>query len=182
MLSAAPIVRIDFPCQNFWGHMTCLDELPSGVWLGERQTFHDKKRKGYDFPVFVDLAKATEFELNFKFNGTREGHVRLMPELTGYADDGCTQMTELQVLAFEIDGDKSFRAPGVFKSWYGVTPFISATDKELLPNSPVWRIPETGEPGGLPSMGWHRVVRSFPVSRSSKLLTQTSFATLSTQQ
>ena len=137
VLSAAPIVRIDFPCQNFWGHMTCLDELPSGVWLGERQTFHDKKRKGYDFPVFVDLAKATEFELNFKFNGTREGHVRLMPELTGYADDGCTQMTELQVLAFEIDGDKSFRAPGVFKSWYGVTPFISATDKELLPNSPV---------------------------------------------
>ena len=137
VLNAAPIVRIDFPCQNFGGHMTCLDELPAGVWLGERQTFYDKKKKGYTFPVFVDLAKATEFELTFKFEGTQEGHVRLRPELTGYADDGRSEMTGLQLLAFEIDGDKSFRAPGVFKSWYGVTPFVSATDKELLPNSPV---------------------------------------------
>ena len=137
VLNAAPIVRIDFPCQNFWGYMTCLDELPSGVWLGERTTFYDKKKKGYDFPVFVDLAKVTEFELTFKFNGSQEGFVRLRPELTGYADDGCSEMTELQVLAFEIDRDKSFRAPGIFKSWYGVTPFISATDKELKKDSPV---------------------------------------------
>ena len=34
-----------------------------------------------------------------------------------------------------------------------------ALEKELAPHSsvPAWRIPGTGEPGGLPSTGWHRV-------------------------
>ena len=34
-----------------------------------------------------------------------------------------------------------------------------ALEKEMAPHSSVlaWRIPETGEPGGLPSMGSHRV-------------------------
>ena len=34
-----------------------------------------------------------------------------------------------------------------------------ALDKEMAPHSSVlaWRIPGTGEPGGLPSMGSHRV-------------------------
>ena len=33
------------------------------------------------------------------------------------------------------------------------------TEKEMAPHSSVlaWRIPGTGEPGGLPSMGLHRV-------------------------
>ena len=44
---------------------------------------------------------------------------------------------QAEVIRLRFYGDKSFRAPGVFKSWYGVTPFVSATDKELLPNSPV---------------------------------------------
>ena len=32
-------------------------------------------------------------------------------------------------------------------------------EKEMATHSSVlaWRIPGTGEPGGLPSMGWHRV-------------------------
>ena len=32
-------------------------------------------------------------------------------------------------------------------------------EKEVASHSSVlaWRIPGTGEPGGLPSMGWHRV-------------------------
>ena len=32
-------------------------------------------------------------------------------------------------------------------------------EKEMAPHSSAlaWRIPGTGEPGGLPSMGWHRV-------------------------
>ena len=35
----------------------------------------------------------------------------------------------------------------------------SALEKEMATHSSVlaWRIPGTGEPGGLPSMGWHRV-------------------------
>ena len=34
-----------------------------------------------------------------------------------------------------------------------------ALDKEMATHSSIlaWRIPGTGEPGGLPSMGWHRV-------------------------
>ena len=129
VLNAAPIVRIDFPCQNFWGQLTCLDELPSGVWIGERTGFYDKKKKGYDFPMFVDLAKITEFELTFKFEGT--GMARMAPALTGYADDDRQEQTDLEVLAFDVDGDKSIRAPGVFKNWLSMTPFVSATEKEL---------------------------------------------------
>ena len=35
----------------------------------------------------------------------------------------------------------------------------SVLEKEMAAHSSVlaWRIPGTGEPGGLPSMGWHRV-------------------------
>ena len=129
VLNAAPIARIDFPCQNFWGQMTCLDKLPDGVWIGERTGFYDKKKKGYDFPMFVDLAKITEFELTFKFEGT--GMARMAPALTGYADDDRQEQTDLEVLAFDVDGDKSIRAPGVFKNWLSMTPFVSATEKEL---------------------------------------------------
>ena len=34
-----------------------------------------------------------------------------------------------------------------------------ALEKEMATHSSVlaWKIPGTGEPGGLPSMGWHRV-------------------------
>ena len=34
-----------------------------------------------------------------------------------------------------------------------------ALEKEMANHSSVlaWRIPGTGEPGGLPSMGWHKV-------------------------
>ena len=128
-LNAAPIVRIDFPCQNFWGQLSCVDQLPDGVWVGERATFYDKRKKGYTFPVFVDLAKITEFELTFKFEGT--GMARMAPALTGYADDARKQMTELKVVEFSVDGDKSGKAPATFKNWLSMTPFVAATDKEL---------------------------------------------------
>ena len=130
-LHAAPVVRIDCPCQNFWGQLECLDELPDGVWIGERKTFYDPKRKGYTFPVFVDLAKTTEFELTFKFEGQQKGLVRMAPALTGYADDARKNMTELKVVEFAVDGDASAKAPAVFKNWYSMTPFVAAADKEI---------------------------------------------------
>ena len=53
---------------------------------------------------------------------------------------------------------------GVAKSWTRLSNFtftfpFHALDKEMATNSSVlaWRIPGTGEPGGLPSMGSHRV-------------------------
>ena len=53
---------------------------------------------------------------------------------------------------------------GVEKSWTGLSDFtftfhFHALEKEMAVHSSVlaWRIPGTGEPGGLPSMGSHRV-------------------------
>ena len=53
---------------------------------------------------------------------------------------------------------------GVAKSWTRLTDFtftfqFHALEKEMATHSSVlaWRIPGTGEPGGLPSMGSHRV-------------------------
>ena len=131
VLNAAPIVRIDFPCQNFWGELKCLDKLPDGVWIGERKTFYDKKKKGYTFPVFIDLAKTTEIDLTFRFEGKQQGLVRMAPALTGYADEEDWEMTNLQVVEFSVDGDKSVKAPATFKNWYSMTPFVAASDREI---------------------------------------------------
>ena len=53
---------------------------------------------------------------------------------------------------------------GVTKSQIGLSDFtfifyFPALEKEMAPHSSVraWGIPGTGEPGGLPSMGSHRV-------------------------
>ena len=53
---------------------------------------------------------------------------------------------------------------GVAKSWTRLSDFtftfhFHALEKEMATHSSVlaWRIPGTGEPGGLPSMGTHRV-------------------------
>ena len=53
---------------------------------------------------------------------------------------------------------------GVAKSWTGLSDFpftfhFPALEKEMAAHSSVlaWRIPGTGEPGGLPSLGSHRV-------------------------
>ena len=53
---------------------------------------------------------------------------------------------------------------GVAKSWTRLSNFpftfhFRALEKEMATHSSVlaWRIPGTREPGGLPSMGWHRV-------------------------
>ena len=53
---------------------------------------------------------------------------------------------------------------GVAKSWTRLSDFtftfhFHVLEKEMVTHSSVlaWRIPGTGEPGGLPSMGSHRV-------------------------
>ena len=52
---------------------------------------------------------------------------------------------------------------GVSKSWTQLSNFtftfhFHALEKEMATHSSLaWRIPGTGEPGGLPSMGSHRV-------------------------
>ena len=135
VLNAAPIVRIDFPCQNFWGQLTAVTQLPDGVWIGERAPFYDKKKKGYTFPVFVDLAKTPGFDVTFKFTG--QGKARMSPALTGYADDDRAEQTTLRVLEFSVDGDPSVKAPGKFQHWLSMTPFVAAADKEYAPGK-IW--------------------------------------------
>ena len=53
---------------------------------------------------------------------------------------------------------------GVARSWTRLSDFtfpfhFNALEKEIATHSSVlaWRIPGTGEPGGLPSMGSHRI-------------------------
>ena len=66
---------------------------------------------------------------------------------------------------------------GVAKSWTWLNDFtftfhFHALEKEMATHSSVlaWRIPGTGEPGGLPSMGSHRVRHDWRNSSSSSSL------------
>ena len=75
--------------------------------------------------------------------------------------------TQLQYSCLEnpMDGGAWWAAVhGVAKSWTRLSDFtftfhFPALEKEMATHSSVlaWRIPGTGEPGGLPSMGSHRV-------------------------
>ena len=75
--------------------------------------------------------------------------------------------TALQSSCLEnpMDGGAWWAADhGVSKSRMGLSNFtftfhFHALEKEMAPHSSVlaWRIPAMGEPGGLPSMGSHRV-------------------------
>ena len=75
--------------------------------------------------------------------------------------------TPLQYSCLEnpMDGGAWWAAVhGVAKSWTQLCDFtftfhFHALEKEMATHSSVlvWRIPGTGEPGGLPSMGSHRV-------------------------
>ena len=75
--------------------------------------------------------------------------------------------TPLQYSCLEnpIDGGAWWAAAhGVAKSWTQLSDFaftfhFHALEKEMATHSSVlaWRIPGTAEPGGLPSMGSHRV-------------------------
>ena len=75
--------------------------------------------------------------------------------------------TPLQYSCLEnpMDGGAWWAAVhGVAKSWTRLSDFtftfhFHALEKEMVTHSSIlaWRIPGTGEPGGLPSMGSHRV-------------------------
>ena len=61
-------------------------------------------------------------------------------------------------------GAWSVAVHGVAKSWMRLSDFtftfhFQELEKEMATHSSVlaWRLPGTGEPGGLPSMGSHRV-------------------------
>ena len=78
---------------------------------------------------------------------------------------------------------------GVAKSWTRLSDFtftfhLPALEKEMATHSSVlaWRIPETGEPGGLPSMGSQSQTRLKQLSSSSSSITGIQRFSLHTNQ
>ena len=94
------------------------------------------------------------------------GHYLYICTILG-VDNGEGNGTPLQYSCLEnpMDGGAWWAAiHGVEKSQTPLSKFaftfhFHALEKEMAPHSSVlaWRIPGTGEPGGLPSMGLHRV-------------------------
>ena len=83
--------------------------------------------------------------------------------LDGITDSMDISLSELQEMVMDRE---AWHAPihGVTKSWTRLSDFtltfhLHALEKEMAPHSSIlaWRIPGMGEPGGLPSMGSHRV-------------------------
>ena len=83
-------------------------------------------------------------------------------------DDGSQSFLQYSRLENPMDGGAWWAAVhGVARSRTRLSDFtftfhFHALEKETAPHSSVlaWRIPGTGEPGGLPSMGSHRVGRN----------------------
>ena len=98
---------------------------------------------------------------------TKRKNADLLNCRTLYGAPGEGDGTPLQYSCLEnpMDGGAWWAAVhGVTKSWTRLSDFtftfhLHALEKEMATHSSVfaWRIPGTGKPGGLPSMGSHRV-------------------------
>ena len=115
--------------------------------------------------VATGLEKVS-FQSNLKGNA-KECSNYCTIALISQASNGKGNGTPLQYSCLEIpmDGGAWWAAVhGVTKSWTRLSNFtftfhFHALEKEMATHSSVlaWRIPAVGEPGGLPSMGSHRV-------------------------
>ena len=89
----------------------------------------------------------------------------LIPRLGRFSEGGRGNPLQYSCLENPMDrGERQGTVHGVAKSQTRLDDFtfifhFHALEKEMATHSSVlaWRIPGTGEPGGLPSMGLHRV-------------------------
>ena len=121
--------------------------------------------KGFAFRIYKELSKVNR---RTKTNPIRKWATdlnRLLLKTTGSSGDG--NGTPLQCPCLENPMDRGACWPavqGVDKSRTRLSDFtftfhFHVLEKEMATHSSVlaWRIPRSGEPGGLPSMGSHRV-------------------------
>ena len=93
------------------------------------------------------------------------GDAGWIPGLGRFPEEGNGNLLQYACLGNPIDRGAWWAAVhGVAKSWTRLSNFtftfhFHALEKEMATHSSVlaWRIPGTGEPGGLPSVGSHRV-------------------------
>ena len=91
--------------------------------------------------------------------------IKFLASAAGIIREGNGTPLQYSCLENPMDGGAWWAAVhGVAKSWARLNDFtftfhFHALEKEIATHSSVlaWRIPGTGEPGGLPSMGSHRV-------------------------
>ena len=111
---------------------------------------------------------APQVALAVKNTPVNEGNARDMGLIPGSGrshGEGHSKPLQYSYLKNPMDRGAWWAAVhGVAKSWTGLSDFtftfhFHALEKEMATHSSVlvWRIPGTGEPDGLPSMGSHRV-------------------------
>ena len=71
----------------------------------------------------------------------------------------CPSTNGADLFRASLVAQKVKRLPAVWETWVQPLGPEDPLEKEMATHSSVlaWRIPGTGEPGGLPSMGLHRV-------------------------
>ena len=103
--------------------------------------------------------------LDGKASACNVGDLGSIPASGRSPGEGNSNPLQYSCLENSMDGGAWWAAVhGVAKSWTRLSNFtftfhFHALEKEMATHSSVlaWRIPGTGEPGGLPSMGSHRV-------------------------
>ena len=143
---------------------SCLENfMDRGVWWLQSM-WSQRIRRDWVTNAAGRLPLAYQEAAHLSFERVKPQHPNIHNRLTIHL---CLNGTPLQYSCLEnpMDGG-AWKAVvhGVAEGWTGLSDFtftfhFHAMEKEMATHSSVlaWRVPGTGEPGGLPSMGSHRV-------------------------